>query len=95
LQPETQPGLALSPWPVPPPCDWLRWVQAPQTEAELEALRRSLQRGAPYGSETWQKTTAKRLGLESTLRPRAATQSGSRMKKSCVPFFHLLFFGLH
>jgi hypothetical protein len=34
------------------------------TEAELEALRRAVNRGAPYGTATWQKTTAKRLGLE-------------------------------
>jgi putative transposase len=29
-----------------------------------------VQRGRPFGSEKWQKATAKRLGLESTFRPR-------------------------
>lgn len=50
--------------------DWLDWVNQPLTEAESEAVRLSLNRGRPYGSEPWQKRTAKRLGLEFTMRPR-------------------------
>jgi REP-associated tyrosine transposase len=49
---------------------WLDYVAEPQTDAELVALRRSVQRGVPYGSERWQKKTITALGLESTLRPR-------------------------
>jgi len=45
-------------------------VNRAQTQAELEALRRSVNRGTPFGSVPWQVRTAKRLGLESTLRPR-------------------------
>lgn len=60
----------LSPWPVPRPRAWLSLVNEPQTEAELEALRVSIQRGRPFGSPRWQKRTAKRLGLEFTFRPR-------------------------
>ena len=30
----------LTPWPVPPPRDYLRWVNEPLTERELEAVRR-------------------------------------------------------
>jgi putative transposase len=60
----------LSAWPIPEPEDWVREVNRAQSEAELEALRRSVQRGQPYGSETWSKRVAQRLGLESTLRPR-------------------------
>jgi putative transposase len=56
--------------PVPRPSNWLEWVNEPQNEAELLALRTSMTRGTPYGSEPWQKRTAKMLGLESTLRPR-------------------------
>ncbi len=37
-------------------------------ESELEALRRSVQRGRPYGATEWQKRIAKRLGLESAYR---------------------------
>ena len=49
---------------------WRQHVQSPQIEAELEALRRSVVRGAPFGKASWQNQTAKRLGQQSTLRPR-------------------------
>jgi putative transposase len=52
------------------PRGWRRHVQSPQTEADLEALRRSVVRGAPFGEASWQARTAKRLGLQSTLRAR-------------------------
>ena len=60
----------LDPGPVGRGKDWLAWVDAPQTEAELEALRESIRRGRPFGSQPWQDRTAKQLGLESSLRPR-------------------------
>ena len=48
-----------------------RWpASRPQSEAELEALRRSVVRGSPFGEASWQDRTAKRLGLQSTLRGR-------------------------
>jgi putative transposase len=40
-----------------------------ETQADLTALRRSVARGAPFGAESCQRQTAKRLGLESSLRP--------------------------
>jgi putative transposase len=58
----------LSSWPLAVPERWLEFVNKPQTAAELEAMRRSVVRGAPYGDETWQKRTAVTLGLESSLR---------------------------
>jgi len=60
----------LAPSPVALPRDWLARVNRPQSEAEIESLRRSITRGTPYGSEHWTKLTATRLGLQSTLRPR-------------------------
>jgi hypothetical protein len=47
---------------------------------ELESLRRSVQRGRPFGPPKWQKEIAKRLGLESAYRPTAKNwpQSGCR-----------------
>jgi hypothetical protein len=51
----------LSAWPVPVPSDWVERVNAPQSEAELEAVRRSMQRGCPFGSAAWQKQMAARL----------------------------------
>ena len=58
----------LSDWPIRRPSKWVQYVNEPASEAELEALRRSCRRGSPYGSPDWVKKTAKRLGLESTLR---------------------------
>ena len=52
------------------PRRWRQHVQSPQTEAELAALRRSVVRGSPFGEGSWQQRTAKRLNLQSTLRPR-------------------------
>jgi len=60
----------LAAWPLPEPEDWTKLVNRPQTESELEAIRRCLQRGSPFGGERWVEETAKALGLESTLRPR-------------------------
>ncbi len=58
----------LADWPVAYPKRWRTLVNKPQTEAEVDAIRRSVARGQPYGSEDWVRRTAKQLGLESTLR---------------------------
>ena len=60
----------LDPGPFPRGDAWLRWLNEPQTEAELKSLRESIARGRPFGSKTWQHDTATRLGLEFSLRPR-------------------------
>jgi putative transposase len=59
----------LDPGPVPRHPAWLEYVQTPHTEAELSALRCSVERGRPYGSPTGVERTAERLGLESSLHP--------------------------
>ncbi|MGD2110566.1 MAG: transposase [Phycisphaerae bacterium] len=56
-------------WPVRPPRNWRAVVNRPEPETELEAVRRCVSRGAPYGELSWQRRTAKRLRLESSLRP--------------------------
>lgn len=58
----------MSDWPLQRPRKWLRYVNEPETEAELSALRKSCIRGTPYGSPDWVKKTAAKLGLKSTLR---------------------------
>lgn len=60
----------LTEGPVPLPAGWVQTVNRPQTEAEEAALRRSVQRGTPFGRPTWQEQTAGALGLQSSLRPR-------------------------
>jgi REP-associated tyrosine transposase len=65
------PGVSwLADWPLPRPGNWLEMVNAPQSEAELQALRRCVNRGAPFGGEDWGANTAELLGLESTMRRR-------------------------
>jgi putative transposase len=55
-------------WPVPMRRDWLSWVNHPQTAKELDALRTSVNRGAPFGDSDWQRKIAQRLKLQQTLR---------------------------
>jgi putative transposase len=59
----------LATWPLPRKPGWVEQVNAPQTEAELQAVRRSVLRGSPLGDASWSERTVRRLSLESTLRP--------------------------
>ncbi len=60
----------LDPGPVKRKRNWLEWVNKPVSEAEKEALQLCIDRGQPFGKEQWKTKTAKRLGIESSLRPR-------------------------
>ena len=51
------------------PLDWLERVSQAYTPAELEALRRCVRRGRPYGDDAWVMRTAERLALAASLRP--------------------------
>jgi putative transposase len=59
----------LSPWPIARPAGWLARVNAPQSDAEEQAMKLSILRSRPFGSEAWMQRTIKSLGLEHTLRP--------------------------
>jgi putative transposase len=66
-----RPGLPeLAAGPVSHGLDWLSYVNEPQTEAEVEALRECIRRRRPYGDAGWTQRTARRMGLEASLRPR-------------------------
>ena len=54
----------------PLPRNWRSWVNKVETEAELNSLRRSVKRGVPFGDDKWTSSSAVRLGLETTTRPR-------------------------
>lgn len=74
----TQEQRLLSPWPVRRSPGWLEHVNEPQTDAELESLRRSVLRGCPYGDPTWSTAAVESLDLASTIRPRGRPRnSGS------------------
>ena len=72
--------VALAAWPVSIPTDWVKHVNRPETEAELEALRRAVTRGSPFGETDWQGMTAERLGLATTLRPRGRPRKATGAK---------------
>jgi len=74
--PAACPWLAAPDDPVLPQA-WLEWVNEPQTEAELKALRDCIRRGSPFGGDAWIATTVVRLGLQHTRRPRG------RPRKEC------------
>lgn len=58
----------LCEWPVERSDDWVELVNEPLTPKEWQALKISLDRGRPLGGAAWQRETAKRLGLERTLK---------------------------
>ena len=60
--------VPLSDWPVERPVDWVAWVNAPQTDAELAALRQSVKKGQPFGNAHWIEQMAMLWSLGSTLR---------------------------
>ena len=62
--------IAVNKWPVRRRDDWLRWVNRPQSQKEVEALHTCIKRGRPFGSDRRVFRTVKGLGLESTMRPR-------------------------
>jgi putative transposase len=68
----------LAPWPVRRQAGWIDHVNAPQTEAELAAIRNSVARGSPYGDEQWTERVVKRLGIETTLRPRGRPRKAEK-----------------
>jgi putative transposase len=61
-------GTLLSDWPLPRPADWSDCVEARWADVDGEQLRASIDRGRPFGDEGWVRSTAERLGLQSTLR---------------------------
>lgn len=80
-RPEPEPKL-LSAWPLPRSPQWVRRVNQALGEKELEAVRRCAHRGAPLGDEGWVETIARRLDLESTMRPRGRPRKVQQRKRS-------------
>ncbi|OYP31620.1 transposase [Rhodopirellula sp. MGV] len=66
---EPNPKL-LSPWPIRRPPGWLKRVNTPLEDNERDQIRWSIRRGSPLGDAGWVESIARRLDLESTLRPR-------------------------
>ncbi len=62
--------------PIELPADWGKYVDEPLADKELDRLRTSVTRQAPYGSPRWQLKAVRELRLESTLRPRGRPRKG-------------------
>jgi len=62
--------IELAQWPVRRLPRWVKRVNQALSKKELHALANCVKRGLPFGDEDWTAKTAKRLGLESTTRPR-------------------------
>ncbi len=67
---EPAPVPPLHRGPVPPPANRRAWVNEAEDPGQLAALRRSVNRGTPWGGPAWAKRTAARLGIEASPRPR-------------------------
>ncbi len=65
----------VSEWPLPAPSRWASLVNEVQTEAEIQALRKCVNRGQPFGPESWIDQCVRKLDLESTIRPRGRPRS--------------------
>jgi putative transposase len=76
----------MADWPVTMPRDWVERVNQAQDDKELAALRTSSERGRPYGTDEWSARMARRLRIESSLRPvgrpkKKSTGTSRKVKK--------------
>ena len=68
--------LRLSDCPVAKPRNWREFVDQPQTQTEIDALRRCTVKNTPFGSDAWTRSTAEKLGLGSSLRAAGRPKRG-------------------
>src|SRR5436305_1620800 len=66
---------------------WRRWTHTPLSERELEALRRSVTSGRPFGEAGWAERTIAQLALRCSDRPRGRPR---RTPKEILYFFDIL-----
>ena len=52
------------------PAEWLPWVNEGEPHEQLYAVRRSVIKGQPYGSEPWMERMVTQWNLGATLRER-------------------------
>ncbi len=67
----------LDSWPTDPPPKYLDWLNEKEDNVFLEKIRTSVNRGQPFGSESWENKTIKKFGLQSTIRPRGRPKKSS------------------
>ena len=74
---------AFTGWPLPEPSDWAKYVNLPQTEAALEAVRRCLRRGCPYGTRIWAEQTRRQARAPIGARRADVARIQDRPQTSC------------
>ena len=62
---------------VPRGSDWQERVNAVLSPGDEERLTECIRRDRPFGADAWTRTTAERLGLESSLRRPGRPRSGA------------------
>ena len=67
-QGNNQQGEFLDEWPIDAPKDYTDLVNISQKDTEIESLKYSINKGKPYGSETWVNKIIDNFNLRSTLR---------------------------
>jgi putative transposase len=80
-QKEGDAGIRLSKWPVDRPDNWISIVNKMFPQSELGRLQVSFKRDRPYGDPRWLARAVKRLGLESSVRPRGRPKKTTLTKK--------------
>ena len=67
----------LDEWPIPVPRGYATLLNEPQSPQEVDAMRRAITRGSPFGSETWTDSVIRKFDLETTVRARGRPRKGS------------------
>jgi len=67
----------LAPWPITKPKDYLKFITIPLTTSELEMTRYSVNRGKPFGSESWTNKLLDQYELVVTTRERGRPRKGT------------------
>ena len=62
--------VPLHEWPMARPVDWLDRVNEGEATEQLSAIRKSVTKGQPYGSEPWVERMVRQWNLGATLRAR-------------------------
>ena len=89
---DAQSRSILSDCPIPRPMRWRDDVNQVQSKSEVDAIRASVKRGIPSGSDSWITQSAVRLHLAAYATLKGATQKKSSRPSqgthlSCVPVF--------
>ncbi len=72
--------ITLAAWPVKRLPNWVARVNQSLSIKENERVSESISRGLPLGTSDWTAKTVKRLGLESTARPRGRPRKLTQVK---------------